>query len=68
MYRTRLRPRQRATGQALMLVALTLSVLMALVIGVTDLMLGFADFPETVMLERFAARVLPALTAAPPHR
>jgi alkanesulfonate monooxygenase SsuD/methylene tetrahydromethanopterin reductase-like flavin-dependent oxidoreductase (luciferase family) len=36
--------------------------------GVTDLMLGFADFPETVMLERFAARVLPALTAAPPHR
>jgi alkanesulfonate monooxygenase SsuD/methylene tetrahydromethanopterin reductase-like flavin-dependent oxidoreductase (luciferase family) len=30
--------------------------------GATDLMLGFADFPETTMLERFAARVLPALT------
>jgi alkanesulfonate monooxygenase SsuD/methylene tetrahydromethanopterin reductase-like flavin-dependent oxidoreductase (luciferase family) len=31
--------------------------------GATDLMVGFADFPETGMLERFAARVLPALTA-----
>jgi alkanesulfonate monooxygenase SsuD/methylene tetrahydromethanopterin reductase-like flavin-dependent oxidoreductase (luciferase family) len=29
--------------------------------GVTDLMLGFADFPETIMLEAFAGRVLPAL-------
>jgi len=27
--------------------------------GATDLMLGFADFPETAMLETFAARVLP---------
>jgi len=31
--------------------------------GATDLMIGFADFPETTMLERFAARVLPALSA-----
>jgi alkanesulfonate monooxygenase SsuD/methylene tetrahydromethanopterin reductase-like flavin-dependent oxidoreductase (luciferase family) len=30
--------------------------------GATDLMIGFADFPETMMLERFAARVLPALS------
>jgi alkanesulfonate monooxygenase SsuD/methylene tetrahydromethanopterin reductase-like flavin-dependent oxidoreductase (luciferase family) len=29
--------------------------------GVSDLTLGFADFPATAMLERFAARVLPAL-------
>jgi alkanesulfonate monooxygenase SsuD/methylene tetrahydromethanopterin reductase-like flavin-dependent oxidoreductase (luciferase family) len=29
--------------------------------GATDLMLGFADFPATEMLERFAADVLPAL-------
>lgn len=29
--------------------------------GATDLMLGFADFPAPGMLERFAARVLPAL-------
>ena len=28
--------------------------------GVTDLMLGFADFPETAMLETFAERVLRA--------
>jgi alkanesulfonate monooxygenase SsuD/methylene tetrahydromethanopterin reductase-like flavin-dependent oxidoreductase (luciferase family) len=27
--------------------------------GATDLMLGFADFPSTRMLEMFAARVLP---------
>jgi alkanesulfonate monooxygenase SsuD/methylene tetrahydromethanopterin reductase-like flavin-dependent oxidoreductase (luciferase family) len=32
--------------------------------GATDLMLGFTDFPETTMLERFAARVLPALRAS----
>jgi alkanesulfonate monooxygenase SsuD/methylene tetrahydromethanopterin reductase-like flavin-dependent oxidoreductase (luciferase family) len=31
--------------------------------GATDLMIGFADFPDTTMLERFAARVLPALSA-----
>jgi alkanesulfonate monooxygenase SsuD/methylene tetrahydromethanopterin reductase-like flavin-dependent oxidoreductase (luciferase family) len=31
--------------------------------GATDVMLGFADFPDTTMLERFATRVLPALTA-----
>ena len=30
--------------------------------GATDVMLGFADFPDTTMLEQFAARVLPALT------
>jgi alkanesulfonate monooxygenase SsuD/methylene tetrahydromethanopterin reductase-like flavin-dependent oxidoreductase (luciferase family) len=36
--------------------------------GATDLMLGFADFPDTAMLERFAARVLPALTAPPRDR
>ena len=29
--------------------------------GVTDLMLGFADFPATGMLEAFAATVAPAL-------
>jgi alkanesulfonate monooxygenase SsuD/methylene tetrahydromethanopterin reductase-like flavin-dependent oxidoreductase (luciferase family) len=29
--------------------------------GATDLMLGFADFPETDMLERFARDVLPRL-------
>jgi alkanesulfonate monooxygenase SsuD/methylene tetrahydromethanopterin reductase-like flavin-dependent oxidoreductase (luciferase family) len=34
--------------------------------GATDLMVGFADFPETTMLERFAARVLPALSARCP--
>ena len=33
--------------------------------GATDLMLAFTDFPETTMLERFAERVLPALTARP---
>src|SRR5262249_54957499 len=32
--------------------------------GATDLMIGFADFPETTMLERFATRVMPALNAA----
>jgi alkanesulfonate monooxygenase SsuD/methylene tetrahydromethanopterin reductase-like flavin-dependent oxidoreductase (luciferase family) len=31
--------------------------------GATDLMVGFPDFPELTMLERFAARGLPALTA-----
>jgi alkanesulfonate monooxygenase SsuD/methylene tetrahydromethanopterin reductase-like flavin-dependent oxidoreductase (luciferase family) len=31
--------------------------------GATDLMVGFADFPATTMLERFAKRVLAALTA-----
>jgi alkanesulfonate monooxygenase SsuD/methylene tetrahydromethanopterin reductase-like flavin-dependent oxidoreductase (luciferase family) len=31
--------------------------------GATDLLLGFADFPETRMLEAFAARVTPALRA-----
>ncbi len=31
--------------------------------GATDLMVGFADFPDTTMLERFAACVLPALSA-----
>lgn len=36
--------------------------------GATDLMVGFADFPDTTMLERFAARVLPALTAPPRGR
>jgi alkanesulfonate monooxygenase SsuD/methylene tetrahydromethanopterin reductase-like flavin-dependent oxidoreductase (luciferase family) len=36
--------------------------------GATDLMVGFADFPDTTMLERFAARVLPSLTAAPHRR
>src|SRR5262249_60947196 len=29
--------------------------------GVTDLLLGFADFPATGMLEAFAATVAPAL-------
>jgi len=33
--------------------------------GATDLMVGFVDFPDTTMLERFAKRVLPALTARP---
>ena len=32
--------------------------------GATDLMLGFVDFPETTMLERFARDVLPAAEAA----
>jgi alkanesulfonate monooxygenase SsuD/methylene tetrahydromethanopterin reductase-like flavin-dependent oxidoreductase (luciferase family) len=32
--------------------------------GVTDLMLGFVDFPATAMLERFARDVLPAVTTA----
>jgi alkanesulfonate monooxygenase SsuD/methylene tetrahydromethanopterin reductase-like flavin-dependent oxidoreductase (luciferase family) len=32
--------------------------------GATDLMIGFADFPDTTMLERFAARVMPAVSAA----
>jgi alkanesulfonate monooxygenase SsuD/methylene tetrahydromethanopterin reductase-like flavin-dependent oxidoreductase (luciferase family) len=36
--------------------------------GATDLMVGFADFPDTTMLERFAKRVLPALTAPPRPR
>ena len=31
--------------------------------GATDLMVGFDDFPETTMLERFGTRVLPALSA-----
>lgn len=31
--------------------------------GATDLMLGFADFPDTTMLARFARDVLPALGA-----
>jgi alkanesulfonate monooxygenase SsuD/methylene tetrahydromethanopterin reductase-like flavin-dependent oxidoreductase (luciferase family) len=31
--------------------------------GVTDLMLGFADFPDIGMLDAFAREVLPALTA-----
>jgi alkanesulfonate monooxygenase SsuD/methylene tetrahydromethanopterin reductase-like flavin-dependent oxidoreductase (luciferase family) len=30
--------------------------------GATDLMLGFADFPATTMLERFAHQVMPQLT------
>jgi hypothetical protein len=30
--------------------------------GATDLMVGFDDFPETTMLERFGTRVLPALS------
>jgi alkanesulfonate monooxygenase SsuD/methylene tetrahydromethanopterin reductase-like flavin-dependent oxidoreductase (luciferase family) len=32
--------------------------------GATDLMLGFADFPDTAMLERFARDVLPVTAAA----
>jgi alkanesulfonate monooxygenase SsuD/methylene tetrahydromethanopterin reductase-like flavin-dependent oxidoreductase (luciferase family) len=32
--------------------------------GATDLMIGFTDFPDTTMLERFATRVMPALSAA----
>ncbi len=35
--------------------------------GATDVMLGFADFPDTTMLERFARRVLPALTTPTRH-
>ena len=31
--------------------------------GATDLMLGFADFPATRMVEIFAERVLPTLEA-----
>ena len=31
--------------------------------GATDLMLGFADFPSTLMLEAFAAHVRPRLEA-----
>jgi alkanesulfonate monooxygenase SsuD/methylene tetrahydromethanopterin reductase-like flavin-dependent oxidoreductase (luciferase family) len=34
--------------------------------GATDLMLGFADFPETGMLERFAREVMPALRTLSP--
>ena len=33
--------------------------------GATNLMVGFVDFPDTTMLERFANRVLPTLTARP---
>lgn len=33
--------------------------------GATDLMVGFADFPATDMLETFAERVLPALAGVP---
>jgi alkanesulfonate monooxygenase SsuD/methylene tetrahydromethanopterin reductase-like flavin-dependent oxidoreductase (luciferase family) len=36
--------------------------------GATDLMVGFADFPATAMLERFAREVLPALRAAGSQR
>jgi alkanesulfonate monooxygenase SsuD/methylene tetrahydromethanopterin reductase-like flavin-dependent oxidoreductase (luciferase family) len=36
--------------------------------GATDLMLGFADFPSTGMLEAFAAAVLPGRSAAAGHR
>jgi alkanesulfonate monooxygenase SsuD/methylene tetrahydromethanopterin reductase-like flavin-dependent oxidoreductase (luciferase family) len=32
--------------------------------GATDLMIGFTDFPDTTMLERFAARVMPVVNAA----
>jgi alkanesulfonate monooxygenase SsuD/methylene tetrahydromethanopterin reductase-like flavin-dependent oxidoreductase (luciferase family) len=32
--------------------------------GATDLMLGFADFPDTGMLDAFAAEVVPALPSA----
>ena len=32
--------------------------------GATDLMLGFADFPATGMLERFAREVAPRVAAA----
>jgi len=32
--------------------------------GATDLMIGFTDFPDTTMLERFAARVMPVVSAA----
>ena len=34
--------------------------------GVTDLMLGFADFPATGMLETFAREVLPAVSRSSP--
>jgi len=34
--------------------------------GATDLMLGFADFPATGMLERFARDVAPRLAVLPP--
>jgi alkanesulfonate monooxygenase SsuD/methylene tetrahydromethanopterin reductase-like flavin-dependent oxidoreductase (luciferase family) len=34
--------------------------------GATDLMLGFADFPDTTMLEHFARAVMPALGAISP--
>lgn len=34
--------------------------------GVTDLMLGFADFPATAMLETFAREVLPVLSRQSP--
>jgi hypothetical protein len=34
--------------------------------GATDLLLGFADFPATGMLEAFAATVAPALRAEAP--
>jgi alkanesulfonate monooxygenase SsuD/methylene tetrahydromethanopterin reductase-like flavin-dependent oxidoreductase (luciferase family) len=34
--------------------------------GATDLMLGFADFPATGMLERFARHVMPRIAAAGP--
>jgi alkanesulfonate monooxygenase SsuD/methylene tetrahydromethanopterin reductase-like flavin-dependent oxidoreductase (luciferase family) len=33
--------------------------------GATDLMLGFADFPATTMLERFAREVTPRIAATP---
>jgi alkanesulfonate monooxygenase SsuD/methylene tetrahydromethanopterin reductase-like flavin-dependent oxidoreductase (luciferase family) len=36
--------------------------------GVTDLMLGFTDFPATTMLEAFAERVLPQLSRRGPRR
>jgi alkanesulfonate monooxygenase SsuD/methylene tetrahydromethanopterin reductase-like flavin-dependent oxidoreductase (luciferase family) len=36
--------------------------------GATDLMLGFADFPATGMLERFAAEVIPRLGLTPGRR
>jgi alkanesulfonate monooxygenase SsuD/methylene tetrahydromethanopterin reductase-like flavin-dependent oxidoreductase (luciferase family) len=36
--------------------------------GATDLLLGFADFPSTSMLETFAATVAPALRVAGPAR
>jgi alkanesulfonate monooxygenase SsuD/methylene tetrahydromethanopterin reductase-like flavin-dependent oxidoreductase (luciferase family) len=36
--------------------------------GVTDLMLGFADFPATGMLQRFAREVMPHLASVTPSR